>query len=290
MMQPAPSLRSRRLIVTADDFGLSDAVNAAVETAHRDGILTAASLMVTGAAASDAIHRARQMPQLKIGLHLALVDARPVLMPEQVPSLVDASGLFRANMPWAGIRMFFDPGARRQLRAEIWAQFEAYAATGLRCDHVNAHKHFHMHPTIAGLLFEAARAFGSPPIRVPYEHTAFINMIEPGSAGTGQRLFALGTRFLRQRALAQGFRMPDRVVGLAWSGGMDRTRLLLALQHVPPGITEVYTHPATNGDFSGATRNYHYRDEFEALIAPEILEFLRKSDILTGGYSDFCGS
>lgn len=281
---------TRKLIVTADDFGLSHAVNDAVETAHREGILTAASLMVTGPAFADAILRAKRMPGLHIGLHLALVEARPVLPPEMVPALVDASGLFKSNMALAGARMFFDPAARHQLRAEIRAQFEAFAATGLRLDHLNAHKHFHMHPTIAGSVFEIARAFGAPPMRVPYEQAAFINAIEPGAAGIGHRLFALGSGFLRMRARAQGFHMPDRVIGLAWSGGMDRTRVHRAIQRLPAGITELYTHPAMDDHFEGAAAGYRYRDEFAALIAPEILEFIRKSDIRTGGYSDFCAS
>ncbi|HKW55475.1 MAG TPA: ChbG/HpnK family deacetylase, partial [Stellaceae bacterium] len=125
-----------RLIVCADDFGLDEAVNAAVETASRDGILTCASLMVGAPAAADAVHRAKDLPALSVGLHLVLVDGRPLLSPREVPDLVDRSGAFDDNMLRAGIRFFFSQRARRQLAAEIRAQFMAFRATGLALDHV----------------------------------------------------------------------------------------------------------------------------------------------------------
>ena len=148
----------RRLIVTADDFGASVAVNEAVEQAHREGILTAASLMVAGDAAADAVARARTMPSLGVGLHLVLVEGRPVLPPAQIPALVDATGRFRRDMARYALRMFADPAARRQLAAEVDAQFAAFAATGLPLDHVNAHKHFHLHPTIASTVLAVGQA------------------------------------------------------------------------------------------------------------------------------------
>jgi chitin disaccharide deacetylase len=284
----APHRPARALIVTADDFGLSLAVNEAIEIAHRDGILTAASLMVSGNHAADAIARAKRLPGLRVGLHLALVEARPVLPASRVPALVAGSGQFRTNMALAGARMFFDRSAQAQLRAEIEAQFKAFSATGFSFDHVNAHKHFHMHPTISGLIFDVAQNFGSPPIRVPNEDRHFVNAIEPRSAGNGHRAFSYGAGLLRYRARSKGYRMPDRVIGLAWSGGMDRARIFKAIQHLPPGTTEIYTHPATDDQFDGAAIGYRYKDELAALIAPEIVDLVRLSGISTGGYSDFC--
>ena len=115
------------LIVTADDFGAAEEVNDAVEQAHREGILTAASLMVSAPAAGDAVARAREMPRLRVGLHLVLVEGRPTLPPSSVPDLVDADGMFRADMTSAAIRMFFLPRVRRQLEAEN-AQLKAHTA------------------------------------------------------------------------------------------------------------------------------------------------------------------
>ncbi|MGN6123668.1 MAG: ChbG/HpnK family deacetylase, partial [Sphingomonas oligoaromativorans] len=121
----------KRLIVTSDDFGASPAVNEAVERAHAHGILTAASLMVAGDAAGDAVARAKRLPALGVGLHLVLVEGRPMLSAREVPDLVDETGHFRTNMALAGVNFFFRPSVRRQLAAEIEAQFAAFHATGL---------------------------------------------------------------------------------------------------------------------------------------------------------------
>ncbi|MBV9694316.1 MAG: ChbG/HpnK family deacetylase, partial [Alphaproteobacteria bacterium] len=128
----------KSLVITADDFGAAKEVNDAVETAHRHGVLTAASLMVTGAAAADAVARAKAMPSLRVGLHLVLVDGTAALPVSQVASLV-RGGRFDSNMARAGAAMFFRPKARRELAREIEAQFQAFAATGLALDHVNTH-------------------------------------------------------------------------------------------------------------------------------------------------------
>src|SRR5262249_9074297 len=131
----------KRVVVTADDFGLAREVNEAVEAAHAGGILTAASLMVAASAAADAVARGRRLPWLRVGLHLVLVEGRPVLPPAQVPDLVDASGHFRTDLARLGCDIFLRPSVRRQLAAEIEAQFAAYRATGLALDHADAHQH-----------------------------------------------------------------------------------------------------------------------------------------------------
>src|SRR5690242_17693655 len=121
----------RQLIVTADDFGLSTAVNEAIERGHREGILSTTSLMVAAPATPDAVERARRTPTLHVGLHVVLVNGRPALPPEEVPLLVDERGMFETDLFRAGVRYFFTPGIRKQLEAEIRAQFAAFAATGL---------------------------------------------------------------------------------------------------------------------------------------------------------------
>ena len=125
--------------------------------------------MVGAPAAAEAVELARRLPRLAVGLHLALVDAEPVLPPSAVPDLVDGRGRFRANMALSGAAMFFLPHVRRQMQAEIRAQFEAFRATGLKLDHVTAHKHFHLHPSILSAVIELAKEFGAPAIRAPLE-------------------------------------------------------------------------------------------------------------------------
>ena len=264
----------RRLIVTADDFGAATEVNEAVEQAHRHGILTAASLMVTGAAANDAVARARTMPALGVGLHLVLVDGRPVLPPEQVPGLVDADGNFGANMVRAATSMAFVLSVRRQLYAEVEAQFAAFAATGLPLDHVNAHKHFHLHPVIASAMLAAGRRRGMKAIRAPVEPRGILQGIEPDRpprrdpAGPWARL-------LRRRLRRAGITVPDHVFGLAWSGAMDPRRLLGLIRALPAGLSEIYLHPAVRNEWPGHASGYAYREELAALLDPAVIEASR---------------
>jgi chitin disaccharide deacetylase len=279
----------RRLIVTADDFGAAREVNEAVETAHRAGILTAASLMVSGAAAADAIARARLMPQLRVGLHLVLVEGRPTLPASQVSRLVGADGCFRSDMPALGAAISFSRRARRQLVAEITAQFETFCGTGLALDHCNAHKHFHLHPVIGRMLACIGGRFGVRAVRVPREPLAVLRKIEPSTSRAPSLPTAPFAWLLQRHLRSAGLATADRVFGLHWSGRMTRTRLAGLITHLPAGLTEIYLHPAT-GAYAGSAPGYGYREELEALTAPEIVRACRESTLRLGGYADFCDS
>lgn len=276
----------KRLIVTADDFGAAVEVNEAVERAHKNGILTAASLMVTGDAAGDAVTRARNLPSLRVGLHLVLVEGRPVLPVSAVPDLVDASGLFRTDMARAGAAMFFLPKVRRQLAAEIEAQFAAFDATGLRLDHVNAHKHFHLHPTIADEIVKAARRHRVRGARVPLEPQGVLGRVENHKASGVVALTVPFARMLRARFRRAGIAAPDSVFGLAWSGAMTTDRLKGLIEQLPEGLTEIYTHPAT-GPYPGSAPGYQYERELAALTDPRLPGLLIAHGVRTGGFSDF---
>lgn len=279
----------RRLIVTADDFGAAPEVNEAVETAHRAGILTAASLMVSGTAAADAVARAGRMPQLRVGLHLVLVEGRPTLPASQVSRLVGADGCFRSDMAALGAAIAFSPRVRRQLAAEITAQFEAFAATGLALDHCNAHKHYHLHPAIGGLMASIGRGFGVRAVRVPSEPLSVLRKIEPSTARGPALVTAPFAWLLRRRFRAAGLAISDRVFGLQWSGAMIQARLAGLLRHLPQGLTEIYLHPAT-GAYAGSAPGYRYREELEALTSPEIVRLCRTGAVRLGGFTDFEGS
>ena len=278
---------SRRLIVTADDFGADETVNEAVEQGHRDGILTAASLMVSGHAAADAVARARHMPRLGVGLHLVLVDGRPMLPAREVPDLVDGSGRFHANMALAGARFFFSPPVRRQLAREIEAQFAAFAATGLRLDHVNAHKHFHLHPTILSQVLRIGRRFGIRAARAPIEPVATIAAIEPVRRGLAGLIASPWAKLARRRMRATGLAVPDQVFGLAWSGGMTPERVAALAERLPDGLSELYVHPATVDAYPGSAPGYGYRMELAALRAAPVREALARRDVRLGSFADF---
>jgi chitin disaccharide deacetylase len=274
------------LIVTADDFGAAVEVNEAVEAAHRTGILTAASLMVSGPAADDAVARARGNPNLRVGLHLLLVEGRPVLPPDSVSRLVDASGSFRRDMAAMGALFATSGEARRQLAAEIAAQFEAFRATGLALDHCNAHKHYHLHPLIGGLIASIGRRYGLRAARVPLEPAAILRKIEPSTPRMPALALAPWALLLRRRLRAAGLLTCDRVFGLQWSGGMTRDRLCGLIAHLPPGLSEIYLHPAT-APYPGCAPGYRYREELEALTSPKVAAACRDRALQLGGFADF---
>jgi hopanoid biosynthesis associated protein HpnK len=242
--------------------------------------------MVGAAAASDAVARAKRLPELRVGLHVVLVEGRPILPPERIPDLVDANGWFRNNMLKAGIDFFFRPGRRRQLVAEIEAQFRAYHATGLALDHVNTHKHFHLHPTIAGAIVRIGRRYGLGAMRVPFEPARLLRDLEPGSGRRAAQLVAPWAALLRQRLRRQGFVVPDRVFGLAWSGAMTTRRLTALLSHLPAGTTEIYLHPATTNVFEGSAPGYRYAEELAALTAPAVKAATEASGARLCGFAE----
>ena len=276
----------RGLIVTADDFGAAIEVNEAVEIGHRQGILTAASLMVSAPASADAVRRARTMPSLRVGLHVVLVEGKPVLSTGEVSLLVDKSGAFRSDMAFLGCLLACSARARRQLAAEMTAQFEAFHATGLALDHCNAHKHFHVHPVVAGLLLTMGARFGLKAARVPLEDRLLLSKIEPKSRRPIPSLIAPFAVLLRRRLRARGLHTTDRIFGLEWTGRMTKQRLLALIRALPPGVSEIYLHPAT-GPYAGGASGYRYRDELAALVDPGVVAACRNRFITRGGFGDF---
>jgi hopanoid biosynthesis associated protein HpnK len=180
--------------------------------------------MVGAPATAAAVKLARKLPRLNVGLHLALIDGKPVLPPSAVPDLVDGRGRFRRNMALSGAAMFFLPHVRRPMRAEVRAQFEAFRATGLNLDHVTAHKHFHLHPSILSAILELAKEFGAPAVRAPLEPQSILARIDGARPDLASSALAPLARIQRARLKRAGVAAPDQVFGLAWSGAMSPAR------------------------------------------------------------------
>jgi hopanoid biosynthesis associated protein HpnK len=247
--------------------------------------------MVGAPAADDAVARAHRLPHLRVGLHLVLVDGRPVLPPTEIPGLLRRNGLFDANMTRAGLRFFARPRVRRQLAKEIRAQFEAFRATGLRLDHVNTHKHMHAHPTVAKLIIEIGRDFGVKAIRVPSEPAPILRRAFPGERRV-MPLYTPWVESLRRRLQRAGLCVNDNMFGLAWSGKMVEPRLLRLLPHLPDGVNEVYCHPGTKTtpELAAAMPGYRHREELAALISPSVKARIEQLGVRLASYSDFrCG-
>ncbi len=249
--------------MTGDDFGRSRSVNEAIAKAHCHGILTTTSLMVGAEATVDAVARAKRLPRLKVGLHIVLVDGQPVLPPDQIPALVENDGRFTCALGRAGVNYFFSPSARRQLEAEIQAQFERFRTTGLSLDHVNAHHHLHLHPTVLSAILKVGWAYGIRAIRLPYEpllpgwNTAISRCV----ANMG---LAPWQRFLRWRLRQAGIASNHFIFGLSHTGAMTEDRLLALLPRLPEGVSELYFHP----DHAAGAR------ELQALTSPAVASAL----------------
>jgi chitin disaccharide deacetylase len=270
---------ARRLIVNADDFGHSPAVNQAVIQAHREGILTTASLMVNGGASDEAVALARENPQLGVGLHLTLLQGRSALKPTDVPRLVDERYRFSKRPVWTGLRYFFLPGLRSQLRREIGAQFAKFRLTGLRLDHVNGHLNVHLHPTIFSLLHHHAREWNLIHFRLTRDPFWLDTRLAGGRwlyRISHTLIFTLLSRHARPVLDDLRIRYTDRVFGLLQTGRVDERYLERLLARLPEGDSEVYAHPSLD----------NHRTELEALTSPRIQALVQQHGIQLIRYQD----
>jgi hopanoid biosynthesis associated protein HpnK len=215
-----------------------------------------------------------------------------VLPHERIPALVDSNGRFRNRMFVDGVRFFALPAVRLQLEAEIRAQFEAFAATGLALDHVNAHKHFHLHPTLLKLLLQVGRDFGlgggpsgehGVGVRIPAEPL--------WAAHPTAILLTPWLRLMKHRLRCANVVHNDHVFGIADSGRMNQERLLQILARLPQGVTEIYLHPATQSGaaIAASMGGYRHADELAALLSPQVrasMAAMTAVDVLCGGYGD----
>ena len=263
------------LIINADDFGYSVAVNEAVIKAHREGVLTSASLMVNEEGAADAILRAREHPSLAVGLHLSLVLGKATLAHAEIPHLVDSPGNFSRSPLRAGLKYFFSPMARKELRREMHAQFERFAATGLSFSHVDGHNHLHMHPVVFRELIALCEEFGVRRVRIVdgdnRAHAAVSGRLRLSEKVTS-RVFRALSRHCHRRLDGRSFVVPGSVHGLLHSGQIDEPYLLALLPQISKdATTEIYLHP-TSLDAPDWERknNAGGSRELDALVSPRV--------------------
>jgi len=274
---------SKRLIVTADDFGMSMEVNEAVEEAHRKGILTCASLVVAGDAAEDAVKRARRMPSLGVGLHLAIFGARAAASGK---SVVAPDGANLGYSPFvAGSAIMVTQGGRRAARREVTAQFEAYRKTGLELGHLDGHWHCHQHPTVLAQALEIGVPMGLKALRVPYEPFGFSRRVA-GAGKAGARLahavFGLPlTLTMRMQAAAAGVAVNDCFFGKTDDGFITEELLISLAGNVPRGVTELGLHPATEtwGGEHCPPAHWRQADELAALTSPQVREAIERNGV-----------
>jgi hopanoid biosynthesis associated protein HpnK len=198
-----------------------------------------------------------------------LVDGDSVLGHETLPHITTPDGKFPRDQASLGFRSFFSPAARREMAAEIRAQFLLYAASGLPLHHADAHKHMHLHPTVAAMMIRIGKEFGLKHIRVPAEPPAVLKSCGETTSFAEHTLYRW-SNMLRAQARRAGLQTNDHVFGIKWSGRMTVERVATLMQNLPPGSSEIYFHPATHRDetLRELMPDYQHEAELQALLNP----------------------
>src|ERR1700722_1040014 len=277
----------RRLIVNADDFGFTSGVNRGIVEAHSRGIVTSSTLMANGPAFAEAAQLAKTLPTLSIGCHVVLIDGRPILSAEQVPSLTNA-GPFRDGVMTFAARALAGSIDADEITAEATAQIRKIQAEGIAVSHIDTHKHTHLFPKILRPLLRAAAACGIQALRNPFGPRLPLRssdlMARPGLWARAAQLRVLG-RFagkFREAVDRDGFVTPDGTLGILVTGALDATLFHAIARNIPQGTWEFVCHPGYNDtDLQGAeTRLRESREtELRVLTLPAARELLLQEGI-----------
>jgi hopanoid biosynthesis associated protein HpnK len=280
----------KAVIINGDDFGATRSINRAIISAHREGILTSASLMVNGEAFDDAVEQAKNNPNLSVGIHLVLVQGKAVLPPVEIPDLVNSSGCFQDSPVMAGLKYFFIKSLREQVEKELKAQMEKYVSTRLKISHINSHLNTHMHPSIFKIILKLAEEFDAKNLRLTKDDL-FLNLKLDRGALVYKLFhsltFGILAKMYRKRLIKHGFRFTDVVYGLLQSGSMNETHVSGLLNNLKEGTCEMYFHPDSlpSEDWDGKAANYKYTEEFNALLSQKIKRTIRDNSIQLVDYS-----
>ena len=280
----------KQLIITSDDFGLSSGVNRAVELAWREGILTCASVMPGGSAFEEAVEIARCNPAMQVGLHLTLVQGRPVLPPGEIPGLVNEHGNFSDNPVAAGMRYYFDRGLRTQLKREIEAQIVRVIDAGIALSHIDGHLNIHLHPTVFSILTDLMPRYGLTSIRLSREgrrHNLRFDRRRMFGKAVERFIFGALAAQARPELDRLGIRYANEVKGVLNSGCMTESYILNILDGLGDGLTEIYFHPGCLPDQEITRRmpDYCHQEELAAITSPAVRQKVKSLQIAVQDYS-----
>jgi chitin disaccharide deacetylase len=238
-----------RLILNADDFGLTAGVNRAIIELHRAGVLTSTTLMAKAAATDEAIELVRSTPSLGVGCHLVLVDGEPVLSTQNLPTLVDArTGCFHPKLGAFLKKLYLGRIRSSEIEAEATAQIALLQSRGLNLTHIDTHKHTHMFPAVLRPVLRAAKAAGIRAVRNPFE-PAWSLRATPGAPWirrTEVSLLRLLEPTFRRIVAEEGFTTTDGAIGVLATGTLDAATVTSLLRNLPPGTWELVSHPGYN--------------------------------------------
>ena len=270
----------KRLIVNADDFGLSPEVNAGIMRAHRDGILRSASLMVAEPAARAAAEMARDNPALDVGLHAVVCRGRSILDASRLGAAVSASGEFIDSPVGAGMRYFFDRSMRAAMTDELRAQVERHLELVGYLNHIDGHLNFHVHPLFADILVDLAVEYKVPCIRLPRERVLTTLRLRRDHAPrklVESIIFRTLSRRTSRMMANRGLASTDALFGLHQSGHLSEDYIVGVLDRVRDGTTELYFHPAA--DIGGTPPAAEAQLEVEILTSPRVRESIARNEI-----------
>lgn len=289
------SCRVRRLIVNADDFGLTRGVNRAIVESHRDGIVTSSTLMANGQAFEDAIVHAKSASRLSIGCHVVLVDGSPVLGGQQAPTLFDQKADDRRFYDGLGafaLRAVSGRVDADEIEAEVTAQIRKLQSAGVSVSHLDTHKHTHILPQVLRALLRAARTCGVPAVRNPFGPVRFSILAKYPRLwkryGQVTVLNRLGGRF-RNAVTNAGMLTTDGTVGVVATGAMDSYLFRSIVDSLPEGTWELVCHPGYNDAELGSIRTRLRESravELRLLTSPKALELLVRSGVQLISYRD----
>jgi hopanoid biosynthesis associated protein HpnK len=273
----------RRLIINADDFGLTTGVNRGILEGHEHGVVTSTTLMACGEKFDEAATLVRQAPKLSVGCHVVLVDGTPVLPASEVSSLVGTHSSWRFRQSLMSFACLAAAGRldQAQIETEVTAQIQKLEAAGIQVSHVDSHKHTHMFPAVLKGVLRAAKSCGIRAMRNPFEPLVFATLRHWKRQFQLKLLESFRTRFHALLAEA-GVATPDGCVGIAATGGLNLDTFQTLLGNLPEGTWEFVTHPGYNDrDLDKIlTRLRDSRDkELAILTSPAVRELIERQGI-----------
>jgi hopanoid biosynthesis associated protein HpnK len=281
----------RRLIINADDFGLTSGVNRGILESHRNGVVTSSTLMACGARFDQAVELASHAPGLSVGCHVVLVDGLPTLGADQVSSLMAAKGSatrFRESLISFACLAAAGRLDQGQIEQEVAAQIQKLQSVGINVSHLDSHKHTHMFPVVLRGMLRAAKDCGVRAIRNPFEPLVF--------ARVGSRKRQFQVKILQryrggfQEELAKaGMVTTDGCVGIAATGGLTLEAFRVLMEKLPDGTWEFVSHPGYVDLELGEvrTRLRASREKELAILTSEAaMEALQRAQIELISYRD----
>ncbi len=236
----------RRLIVNADDFGLTEGVNRGITEGHERGIVTSATLMACGRGFEEAATIAKTLPRLSVGCHVVLVDGQPMAIASDIQSLLMAnSSHFPDKLMSFAKRAASGRLDEGQIEIEISAQIGKLQAAGVPVSHLDSHKHTHMFPVVLRGLLRAAKLRGIRAVRNPFEPLVFAKLAH-WKRQFQLRLMSSFRRNFRRALDEAGVVAPDGCIGVAVTGGLDQEAFRQLIESLPEGTWEFVSHPGYN--------------------------------------------